>query len=74
MEIRVSDACYLCGLCVENCPTGVFQITDKHLKVDQENCIYCRGCEVLCPVKAISTRLLDEGLTISRRRTLISVK
>lgn len=72
--IKVSSACDLCGRCVECCPTGVFHIADARLNVNQESCIYCKGCEVICPVKAIEVHALNEGLVITRRKTLVSIK
>lgn len=73
--VRVSDACNLCGLCAEYCPTGVFRISGSSLEVNEDACIYCRGCEVLCPTRAVSVRALDEGLSaVSRVKTLVSTK
>ncbi len=74
IAISVSSKCDLCGLCAEYCPTGVFRVSGSRLEVNESACIYCKGCEVLCPVRAISVRALDEGLSIVRGRTLVSAK
>ncbi|MEM2307841.1 MAG: 4Fe-4S binding protein [Sulfolobales archaeon] len=72
--IEVSNSCNVCGLCAEYCPTGVFRVVGTHLSVNQGECIYCKGCEVVCPVKAISVRALNDDFLILKRKTLISVK
>lgn len=59
VTIRISSRCNLCGLCVEACPTDVFKIYESHVVVDEDNCIYCRGCEIICPEKAISLKPLS---------------
>ncbi len=68
--IKVGKDCTLCGLCARYCPTNVYRIGVKGLEFDETKCIYCRGCEVLCPVNAIELKLLDEDLTISIHRAL----
>ncbi|GEM_PF-427498 len=63
--VSVDEAsCNLCGTCVEICPTNVFAISEGRLRIESSRCIYCRGCEALCPKKAISLKALDEGLKI----------
>jgi len=71
IKIVVSDSCDLCGLCVKYCPTNVFNIIDNKLEVREERCIYCKGCEPLCPQKAIKVKMLDEGLRIEIHKSLI---
>lgn len=69
--INIGPSCDLCGLCVDVCPTGVFKIEGGKLVVNEELCIYCKGCVALCPRKAISMSMLDEGLKIMCRKSLI---
>ena len=64
------NLCIACMLCVKYCPTNVFVVEDKEIKVHEERCIYCRSCEVLCPKKAIKTELLDEDLMIEVHKVL----
>lgn len=56
-----ADLCKGCSICVEFCPTDVFQESNKLSKrgyyvpivVDIERCPGCRLCELLCPELAI---------------------
>jgi len=68
--IKVGPSCNLCGICEEYCPVGVFEVSDGALHVRQELCIYCKGCEILCPAKAIEVVAIAEGLEISKVTTL----
>lgn len=73
VKVEVSNDCNLCGLCVETCPTNVFQIVNQKLTINEANCIYCRGCEAICPQKAIKLEALDEGLEITITQTLTTL-
>ena len=48
--------CEGCMTCVNFCPHGVFSIENNKPKViHKEMCVdLCRGCEKICPQKAIS--------------------
>lgn len=72
LTIRVSDDCNLCGLCEQYCPAGVFRVVDARLQVDESRCVYCKGCEILCPLKAIRVEALDEDLVVIRRTSLFA--
>ena len=69
-KFACQDIPQICGLCIEYCPTGVFVLEDREIRVYEEKCIYCRSCEVLCPKKAIKTVLLDDDLTIEVHKVL----
>jgi len=55
------DRCKGCGLCVQNCPQGVLELSKEiNLKgyffaspVHQARCIGCRVCGIVCPDVAI---------------------
>ncbi len=54
------DKCDGCGLCVEVCPTSVFELKNgKAEVVDQSKCMLCYGCMPLCPREAIKVEDLD---------------
>jgi len=53
------DKCITCGKCVDFCHTKSFSLEEKNDKkktiVNPNQCIvFCRGCEDICPVAAIS--------------------
>lgn len=56
------DICIADGVCIDVCPTAVFEWLDtpghptSEKKADpaqEPACIFCRACEVQCPVQAI---------------------
>jgi len=53
--IKVSeDKCNLCGACVEECPKGIFDVSDNKLVLkDVLSCTTCKACEQVCPIGAI---------------------
>jgi len=71
VKIEISESCNLCGLCEQLCPTGVFRVAVSRLEVAESKCIYCKGCEIACPKKAINLRALEENLVIMRWKTLM---
>ena len=48
-----SEKCQSCGICVKNCPTDALILEGDKVTFNEENCIYCRQCEAICPVTAI---------------------
>jgi len=52
------DLCVGDGACVEVCPVNVFEwqgsgVERKSLPSKENDCIYCLGCEAVCPKFAI---------------------
>lgn len=47
--------CKACGICIDMCPTGVYQRDElgKPKDVFAEKCTSCRLCELRCPDFAI---------------------
>ncbi len=62
VRVTVSEACDACGVCVETCPTDVFEVKGGEVVTHEERCIYCRGCEAICPKGAIKLSLDLRGL------------
>ena len=47
--------CTGCGRCIEVCPHGVFELSDKKVSVtDRDLCMECGACAVNCEFGAIS--------------------
>lgn len=51
------ERCKGCKLCIEVCPSGIFNISDKFNKigyhyietVDGKTCLGCKRCVIICP-------------------------
>ncbi|MGB9936915.1 MAG: 4Fe-4S binding protein [Methanobacterium sp.] len=57
-EVTVdSDACLLCGVCVNKCPVDALSIEEDRVVVDDSKCILCGACESRCPVKSIKVKM-----------------
>lgn len=50
------DKCIECGLCKEDCPVGIINLTPKAsiAKEKEKNCMKCQHCLAICPTAAIS--------------------
>ncbi len=67
----VKDRCKGCGFCVEYCPRNVLELSDEfnikgyhppYVK-DEESCVNCGLCELICPefaIYSISEEELEE--------------
>jgi NAD-dependent dihydropyrimidine dehydrogenase PreA subunit len=55
IELISSERCIDCGLCVQVCPTNVFDaVMGGHPKIArQADCQTCFMCELYCPVDAL---------------------
>lgn len=51
IKIKVSSACNACGACIKNCPVQAISRTDARI-TDEERCIHCMRCVMVCPKKA----------------------
>jgi NAD-dependent dihydropyrimidine dehydrogenase PreA subunit len=55
-----SDKCVGCGMCVEVCPHGVFEMQDgKAVITDRDKCMECGACSGNCAYEAIK---VDKGV------------
>ena len=59
------DKCTTCGKCVDFCHMSAFKFEEsdgkKRTLVNPNLCVvFCRGCEDICPVSAISHPLEEE--------------
>lgn len=66
---HVSDDCTDCGKCAQSCPMGAIDKEDPVATCHTE-CITCRICEDVCPVKAVSFsgKAVGRGPEFSRAR------
>lgn len=55
-EVTVdNDLCTGCGVCVDECPSEVFELKDDiAVAVRPDDCVACRLCEMDCPSEAIT--------------------
>ncbi len=51
------DRCTGCGMCLDVCPHGVFEMQDRRAAIsDADLCMECGACKKNCPVGAIEVR------------------
>ena len=47
--------CVGCGMCETVCPHGVFEMTERKVRLaDKDSCIECGACALNCPTKALA--------------------
>ncbi|WP_321297598.1 nitroreductase family protein [Marinifilum fragile] len=57
IDFKVAEnKCIECGLCKEDCPVGIINLTPKAsiAKEKEKNCMKCQHCLAICPTGAIS--------------------
>jgi len=74
MEVD-KDLCTSCGLCIENCPFGCWEMGDDDTPQMKEEyaCFSCYNCAVACPVEAVSivdSYHVDDGYWVTEPHPL----
>ena len=64
------DKCTLCGVCVEECPRRVLEISEDELKVvDELSCNLCNACVEVCEFDAIKVKGDDSSFIFTLETT-----
>ena len=77
IEIK-DDWCKGCNICIDRCPVDALEESERLNKKGvrppqlkrENNCNYCRLCELLCPDLAIT--VIPEEIKKDTKKTLIS--
>ena len=49
----ITDACSMCGTCIEECPVDAITEGDPKYIIDPDECTDCGACADVCPEEAI---------------------
>jgi NADH-quinone oxidoreductase subunit F len=54
IRYTITDECFGCSLCAQNCPAGAIEARpyEQH-EIDQNKCIRCGTCAAVCPAQAV---------------------
>ena len=52
----INDNCRGCKLCYSKCPQKCIDISTKPVGINQENCLHCGNCMLVCPFGAVEKR------------------
>ncbi|MGR6118231.1 4Fe-4S binding protein [Aeribacillus composti] len=73
IQVLLEERCVKCNLCVNICPTNVFEKRKGEVPVisRQDDCQTCYMCELYCPVDALYVAPnADEAVEISEQELL----
>ncbi|MED0702333.1 4Fe-4S binding protein [Aeribacillus composti] len=73
IQVLLEERCVKCNLCVNSCPTNVFEKRKGEVPVisRQDDCQTCYMCELYCPVDALYVAPnADEAVEISEQELL----
>ena len=65
------DRCKGCGLCVQVCPVKILELDTSQINaigynpaycIDQDKCIACTNCAVMCPDVVITVMRLEASV------------
>ena len=59
-SFAVTDTCVECGVCVDVCPRGNYELTANGVRMSGD-CEFCFACIQNCPQKAIKFKKSDDG-------------
>ena len=59
-KFTVTDACVECGVCVDVCPRGNYELTANGVRMSGD-CDFCFACIQNCPQKAIRFKKTNDG-------------
>jgi ferredoxin len=67
-----TDACVMCGACVERCPFGAITIDECEWKsvVDAKKCMGCGVCTIACDVEALRLTRVEREMPLPNAREL----
>ena len=51
--VHLSNACILCGRCMQACPQDAIRVSDTHHLLDRTACTLCGKCIEICPCEAL---------------------
>jgi len=69
VEVRVTDDCVGCGVCLESCFVGAIRLVDDTAEIGDE-CRGCGRCVEVCPERAISISIPDVAAVNSTIRRI----
>lgn len=58
-DIKITDKCTSCGVCIPICPVYAFELdpNTKEVIFKKEKCIGCELCIKICPYKAMEVKI-----------------
>lgn len=73
IELLVESRCTACNVCVETCPTGVFERTDGVPRIAHpDDCQTCFMCELYCRADALYVAPDCEGRVVVDEAAIVA--